>query len=66
MSLDLIIIIAGIASAWVVFSVIGGERQRFVQNVEQAKAVAEAAAAEDASAPPKKAAISPAAKKPAG
>jgi hypothetical protein len=66
MSPDLIIVIAGIASAWVVFSVIGGERQRFVQNIEQTRVEAEAAAAEDASAPPKKAAISPAAKKPTG
>jgi hypothetical protein len=62
MSPDLIIVIAGIASAWVVFSVIGGERQRFVQNIEQARAAAEAAALEEASAPAKKAPIPPAAK----
>jgi hypothetical protein len=66
MSPDLIIIIAGIASAWVVFSVIGGERQRFVQNIEQARAAAETAAPEDASTSPKKPANPPAAKKPAG
>jgi hypothetical protein len=66
MSPDLVIVIAGIASAWVVFSIIGGERQRFLQKMDADKAAADAAAAEAANPPLKKLSTAPAAKKPAG
>lgn len=34
MAPDLILVVAGLSAAWAVFSIIGGERQRVLQNAE--------------------------------
>jgi hypothetical protein len=67
MAADVILIVAGIASSWITCSIIGGERQRLVQNVEAAKKDASAAAPAPETTPPaKKRPNPPAGKKPAG
>jgi hypothetical protein len=44
MAPDLILVFAGLATVWSVFGIIGGERQRVVQNVEVRKRAREASA----------------------
>lgn len=34
MAPDLILVVAGLSAAWAVFSIVGGERQRVLQNAE--------------------------------
>lgn len=34
MAPDLILVVAGLSAAWAVFSIIGGERQRVLQNAD--------------------------------
>lgn len=44
MAPDLILVVAGLSAAWAVFSIVGGERQRVLQNAEFVRRAAEAAA----------------------
>lgn len=42
MAPDLILVVAGLSAAWAFFSIIGGERQRVLQNAELARRTASA------------------------
>jgi hypothetical protein len=64
MAADVILIVAGIASSWITCSIIGGERQRLVQNLEEMKKATSTDA--QATPTPKKGVIAPAKKKTAG
>lgn len=68
MAPHLILVVAGLTSAWAVLSIVGGERQRVMQNVELARRAAAsraAAEAEAAAQAAKPASSAPNGKKPA-
>jgi hypothetical protein len=44
MAPDLILVVAGLSAAWAVFSIVGGERQRVLQNIELVRRATDAAA----------------------
>lgn len=44
MAPDLILVVAGLSAAWAFFSIIGGERQRVLQNAELSRRAAGGAA----------------------
>ena len=47
MAPDLILVVAGLSAAWAVFSIVGGERQRVLQNAELLRRNQQAAGEED-------------------
>lgn len=70
MAPHLILVVAGLTSTWAVLSIVGGERQRVMQNVELARRAtasraAAAAEAEAAAQAAKPASSAPNGKKPA-
>ena len=47
MAPDLILVVAGLGAAWAVFSIIGGERQRVLQNAKLLRRSQQAAGEEE-------------------
>lgn len=47
MAPDLILVVAGLSAAWAVLSIVGGERQRVLQNAEILRRTAPPAEAEE-------------------